>query len=273
MNKRWIAFLRLICDCCFLILRLLHLRLGILEDLLLKDDARCAGYRLRVTGHSLGAGCAAILSIMLRTKFPDLAGLCFSPPGCVISEQMAERSKDFLTSYVLNADIVPRLSQESMEHLRDDVLEMIARIKVNKRTAVIASRGRGKATLDDILHSKDSIPPSQFKDELLEFRSRYQKRKEDRTMVNVRLVPPGNIVHLVNTGMIIRKPSCPCTSTKQAYTARWIEPNDLKEIIISARLLDDHNPLNVLTELEEMANEFGLHSPFWRQSISYLRDI
>jgi len=241
---------------------ILYHRLELLDKLLLNEGAKCAGYRLRVTGHSLGAGCAAILSIMLRHKFPDLVGLCFSPPGCVLSEQLAERSKDFLTSYVLDADIVPRLSQESMENLRDDVLEIIARIKVPKRTAVIASRGRGNESLDDLLYSKESIPPSQFNDELNEFRMRYEKRKEDRSMINVRLIPPGNIVHMVHTGF--NAPSRYfCNSLHQSYTAQWIEASDLREIIICAHLLDDHNPLNVLTELEEIASgEFGLCSPF-----------
>lgn len=233
-----------------------------LDDLLLKENAACSGYKLRVTGHSLGAGCAAILSIMLRSKFPDLKGHCFSPPGCVLSRQMAESSKDYLTSYVLDSDIVPRLSQESMECLRDDVLEMIARIKVSKRDAVIASRGRSKETLDEILYSTQSIPQSKFMDELTEFRERYAKRKDTRTMINVRLVPPGILVHLVRTGFSTSS-KYPCASQKDLYTARWIEADDLREIIISARLLDDHNPLNVLTELETIAtSEFGLSSPF-----------
>ena len=187
------------CSFAVVAFTLVH-RLELLDDLLLKKDAPCAGYKLRVTGHSLGAGCAAILSLMLRSKFPDLKGLCFSPPGCVLSEQLSEKCKDFMTSYVLDTDIVPRLSQESMEYLRDDVLEMIARIKVSKRDAVIASRGRGKETLDDLLYSKSSIPPSKFHDELTEFRMRYERKKDNRTMLNVRLVPPGNIVHMVNTG-------------------------------------------------------------------------
>ena len=60
-------------------------------------------------------------------------------------------------------------------------------------------------------------------------------------------------------------PECvtPCAPNDNFYTARWIEADDLREIIISARLLDDHNPLNVLTELEHIAeNEYGLCSPF-----------
>jgi len=198
---------------------------------------------------------------MLHSKFPGLKGHCFSPPGCVLSQHLAERSKDFLTSYVLDNDIVPRLSQESMENLRDDVLEMIARIKVSKRDAVLASRGRGKETLDDLLYSKQSIPPSKFKDELTEFHAHCTERKEERTMINVQLVPPGNIVHMVKTGFNASR--CPCGGSRGSlYTAQWIEASDLSEITISAHLLDDHIPLNVLTELEQIAAEFGLSSPF-----------
>lgn len=242
-------------------------RLELLDDLLLNEDATYSDYKLVVTGHSLGAGCAAILSIMLKPKFPDVKGLCFSPPGCVLSRHLAESSKDFLTSYILDADIVPRLSQESMENLRDDVLEMIARIKVTKRHAVIASRGRGEESIDDLLYAKKSIPPSKFLDELTEFRKRYADRKEGRTMANVRLVPPGNLVHMVKTGFTT-KAKHPCcgygsNAAHNAYKARWIEASDLNEIIISAHLLDDHNPLNVLEELENIAKEeYDLSPPF-----------
>jgi sn1-specific diacylglycerol lipase len=53
---------------------------GILDKLLLTSDCRYPGYRLYVAGHSLGAGCAAILALMLKHKFPNLKCLCFGPP-------------------------------------------------------------------------------------------------------------------------------------------------------------------------------------------------
>ncbi|VEL30432.1 unnamed protein product [Protopolystoma xenopodis] len=37
-------------------------------------------YPIVVTGHSLGAGIATILSILLRSKYPNLTCLAFSPP-------------------------------------------------------------------------------------------------------------------------------------------------------------------------------------------------
>ena len=89
-------------------------------------------YRLRVIGHSLGAGCAAILSLMLRPNYPDIRCLAFSPPGCIFDKHLAEECSSWMTSYVLDCDLVPRMSLESFEDLRDSILEMICRIRVPK---------------------------------------------------------------------------------------------------------------------------------------------
>ena len=89
-------------------------------------------YGLRIVGHSLGAGVASVLGLILRQEFPNLYCLCFSPPGCVFSERTATESKDYACSYVLHNDIVPRLSYDSLDSLRNDLVEIIARIKVPK---------------------------------------------------------------------------------------------------------------------------------------------
>lgn len=42
------------------------------------------GYRLVIVGHSLGAGVASVLTILLRKQFPDVICYAFSPPGCTL---------------------------------------------------------------------------------------------------------------------------------------------------------------------------------------------
>jgi len=68
-------------------------------------------YRLVVTGHSLGAGCAVVLSILLRER--NIANVlqcyAFGPPP-VLSDALAEACQSFVISFVHNNDIVPRLS-------------------------------------------------------------------------------------------------------------------------------------------------------------------
>ena len=65
-------------------------------------------YQLVVVGHSLGAGTAAILAILLRQQFPDLHCYAFSPPGGLISAPCAEQTKSFITSLVVGKDVVSR---------------------------------------------------------------------------------------------------------------------------------------------------------------------
>ena len=45
------------------------------------------GARLVITGHSLGAGTAALLAMLLKPKYPDLICYAFSPPGGLMRYQ------------------------------------------------------------------------------------------------------------------------------------------------------------------------------------------
>jgi len=227
-----------------------------------------SGYQLVLTGHSLGAGCAAILSFMLKGKFPSLRCLAFSPPGCTVSLTMAERCKDYLTSYVLDTDIVPRLSLGSMEHLRDSAFEMIARIKVSKYEALHAKRDVGE--VGRLIHQKVDTPASSFKEQLDNFRERLATKKNLRKELHIPLYPPGQIVHLVKTDED-EQPSgcCSCGGKVDTilqgelrYAARWAHRDDFAEVFISSHFLNDHSSTNVLMELERVAELFGLSSPY-----------
>ena len=65
-------------------------------------------YDLVVVGHSLGAGTAAILAILMREHFPELQCFAFSPPGGLMSASCVEQTKSFITSVVVGKDVVPR---------------------------------------------------------------------------------------------------------------------------------------------------------------------
>jgi len=254
--------------------RLIPRRHGILEELLVNEGSRVSGYQLRLTGHSLGAGIVSILAFFLKKKFPDLKCLCFEPPGCTVSLKMADSCKDYLTSYVLGDDIVPRLSLESMEHLRDDILEMIARIRVTKHKAM-----NSYGDVDALLYPKGALPDSEFKKQLSLFHEHRTKLKIEieeceklSNFVKVRLYPPGKIVHLVNLADDDHSPSgcCSCCSKIDSvleehvpHSIRWVERDDLAEVLISSHFVEDHKSPNVLEQLERVAEDFGLLSaPF-----------
>lgn len=185
-----------------------------------------------------------------------------------MSENMAESCKSYITSYVLDHDIVPRLTVESMEHLRNEILDTIARIKVTKFKAAHA-----KPTLEQaiLVHDKDEIPPSKFLEKLDDFHRYQDGLKESRATRAVKLHPPGRIVHLVGTRdsrneeeptlgepMSEHEDSAPFDS----YTAHWAHRDDLAEIIISSHFLKDHSSLNMLDQLEKAAARFDLSTPF-----------
>ncbi|CAK7346435.1 unnamed protein product [Dovyalis caffra] len=88
------------------------------------------GFSLRLVGHSLGAATASLLAIMLREKSPKELGfnpdivtaVGYATPPCV-SREVAESCSDFVTTVVMQDDIIPRLSAASLGRLRNEILQ------------------------------------------------------------------------------------------------------------------------------------------------------
>jgi len=89
-------------------------------------------YQLVITGHSLGAGVASILSLLLRPKFPDLVCYAFSPPGCIFSFPVAVYSRQFITTVVLGNDLIPRVTFRSLLYLKTQVTHLLMNCKKSK---------------------------------------------------------------------------------------------------------------------------------------------
>ena len=89
------------------------------------------GYQLVLCGHSLGAGCASLAAVLLRSRLPELthdnpavtskAGSgrprmqvwCFAPPP-VLDREAALAASSYCTSVVNNADMITRCSLENL---------------------------------------------------------------------------------------------------------------------------------------------------------------
>ncbi|KAL2485929.1 alpha/beta-Hydrolases superfamily protein [Abeliophyllum distichum] len=88
------------------------------------------GFRLRLVGHSLGGATASLLAMMLRKKSfnelgfsPDIiSAVGYATPPCV-SKELAESCSDFVTTVVMQDDIIPRLSVASLMRLRNEILQ------------------------------------------------------------------------------------------------------------------------------------------------------
>eukprot|EP00088_Acartia_fossae_P016789 TRINITY_DN19458_c0_g1_i3.p1 TRINITY_DN19458_c0_g1~~TRINITY_DN19458_c0_g1_i3.p1 ORF type:complete len:801 (-),score=133.21 TRINITY_DN19458_c0_g1_i3:263-2665(-) len=85
--------------------------------------AEFQNYSIVVTGHSLGAGTASILSFILREKYKDREVKCFafSPPGGLLSPAAAEESLKFTVTLVTGDDVIPRLSLPNIAKLADEI--------------------------------------------------------------------------------------------------------------------------------------------------------
>ena len=244
---------------------------NILENLY-ATQSKFSNYRLRITGHSLGAGCAAILALLLKPEYPTLRCHSFSPPGCTMSQNVASECEEYLTSFILDADVIPRASLNSLENLRQDAVEMIGRIKVTK-TQVFDEYTHGcikgdqeSSRVDRLMYKEDEVPESEFVLEWRKYRQLYDQQKLARGLrIEIELFVPGKIVHLFQN-----KPHYPANqkaskragSNMRQYRARWANRLDFREIRICSHFLDDHMPMSVLQGLEGEAERFGLELPF-----------
>ncbi len=95
------------------------------EEILESAFKRVPQYKLVMVGHSLGAGCACLMSMLLRERYPDLRCFCYSPTGALVNEAAAEYTEEFTTSFTLGRDLVARLNVPNTHKLKDDLVRVI----------------------------------------------------------------------------------------------------------------------------------------------------
>ncbi|KAJ8363825.1 hypothetical protein SKAU_G00126560 [Synaphobranchus kaupii] len=191
-------------------------------------------YRLVITGHSLGAGAATVLAVLLRSAFPTLQCYAFSPPGGLLSKALADYSREFVVSVVLGKDLVPRLSIPNMEDLKRRILKMVS--NCNKPKYQILLRG--------CWYEVFGGEPDNFPTEL------GNRRDEPSHVTHLPFYPPGRILHITEEGS--RRRSC---FSPVRYRAEWSNETAFSSILISPRMLGDHMPDVVLGALQRLTQE------------------
>lgn len=102
------------------------------EELLQRAFSRAGeNYRLVIVGHSLGAGTASLLSVLLKPTYPELLCFAYSNPS-VLSALATPYCEDFIISVVLGKDVVPRMGVKSGDELRQDLVAVISKCSLPK---------------------------------------------------------------------------------------------------------------------------------------------
>jgi len=164
---------------------------------------------LVVVGHSLGAGAAVIYTLLFRRRHPGVDVHChaFACPAIASARVWETESAEGITAYVLQDDIVPRLSLDSVAHFLRVHVWLTAHERAFRQIPVMAPAGASRH---------------------LRFLARQVTAKFRRA---VTLLPPPGVVHLT-VGTI----DCPGT------VARVMTPERFSQLLFSARMLTDHLP-------------------------------
>ncbi|XP_011633571.1 sn1-specific diacylglycerol lipase alpha isoform X11 [Pogonomyrmex barbatus] len=219
-------------------------------------------FGLILVGHSLGAGTAAILAILLKQDYPDLMCFSFGPPGGLLSMPAQQYTQEFITSVVVGKDVVPRIGLRQMESLRADLINAIKR-SVDPKWKTIAC--------SVMCCGCGSTPTSAANLEAGGCISEYQRDKDRARAQTIvpsdssialtlhrPLYPPGRIIHVVrhhpNKGEQKYETRWRQVLSKRepVYQALWAGPCDFDEVLISPVMIQDHMPDNMLRALNKV---------------------
>ncbi len=216
------------------------------------------GYTLRIVGHSLGAGAAILLSLMLKRDFPALRCLAYGTPGGLLSPRLAEATKAWTTTFIVGRDLVPRLSLDSVYALRDDLLRLLARCRANKNAVLRSVLDKdARAAVERLLYPPGEEPRSDFLAQLEAYEA--QMREVERRVVQAPLMPAGRLVHFVKS----HQAAVPTMwgarkKTQQFYTPVWASPDDFKHIYVSSSMALDHFPDRMLVVMKATCEHMGI---------------
>eukprot|EP00596_Hydrurales_sp_CCMP1899_P002727 CAMPEP_0119053576 /NCGR_PEP_ID=MMETSP1177-20130426/74512_1 /TAXON_ID=2985 /ORGANISM="Ochromonas sp, Strain CCMP1899" /LENGTH=278 /DNA_ID=CAMNT_0007033563 /DNA_START=1535 /DNA_END=2371 /DNA_ORIENTATION=- len=201
-------------------------------------------YKLIVVGHSLGAAAAAILTLFLRPTYPTVHCYGYGMPTSVFDQRTASESSEYVTSFILAYDWVPRSTPQTINIFREQILDSIARAKVNKMT-IIQSLFKNVEE-DDLLYRSGEEPDSAFKRCV----DQYKATMHDRIHVPDNLKPlyfPGRAIHMIKS----EEKSSFCSS-KPYYNPHLVPSSSFKELLVTPSMILDHFPDRYLIEVTRL---------------------
>lgn len=209
--------------------------------------------QLVVVGHSLGAGTAAVLAMLLRPAYPSLVSFAYGAPGSVLDENTSRDTQSYLTSVILGKDLVGSLSVKNLSALRSQVLDAIVRCKANKNVVMRALFEEKAHDLDSLMYRPGEEPDSEFKKMVTKFNDHMNRRSVDLALE--KLYIPGRILHLIKTKTV--KSWC---GKEKKYEPTEADLMEFTEIKISPTMVFDHFPDQYCDALEAVVTGWSQSS-------------
>lgn len=203
-------------------------------------------YKLVVTGHSLGAGAASLLSALLRPIYPDLICFAFSPPGWLVSLPLSQYMESFVCSIVVGKDLVPRLGVYTLNSLKSKMLNVIRQTEQPKYRVLFrafkkACCGGSRKRLDENL-----LLPESVISEPISVPQDIHPVLDNPTPLYL----PGRIIYLELESTTKR-----CCRSNSIYKAYWAKREFFNEILISPKMVTHHRPDIVYKTLKSILNQ------------------
>ena len=248
----------------------------------------CTNYELLITGHSLGAGIATVVSLLLKAKFPALKCIAYSPPGGMLTKSLAIRTREFVNSVVIGDDMISRLGVHSMFRLREQMFDVVPRMMNVSKSTMLWKIAMG-SDVPELLMQEEVEENKQTEQQEQQEQQKQQEQKhvsatgtakqysssalrsataplKEHTRVPSsirRMYPPGWLLHLrlvSETRACLDTcccSGCCCISALLGVGDRvlkpvWLNQDGLQEVIVSRTMASDHFPDRVVAALREI---------------------
>lgn len=212
-------------------------------------------YSLVLVGHSLGAGIASILAILLHPMYPNLKCFAFSPPGGLLSHSAVMASKDYIQTLIFGKDIVPRAGLYQLETLRNEVINLLKHTDLPKYKIILGN------VCNSIEHRHGLLRSERLDSRAVRVASRRLNSVSANTTAtevvssaSEELFPPGKIFHLVYSNELVSEHST--KKKKKYYMVYGDNVNDFNQIIVSHQMISHHLPQEVLRCVRKAIHDF-----------------
>lgn len=234
--------------------------------------------KLIILGHSLGAGVALILSILIWSSYRELRSrifcLAYSPPGGLLSEATLEYCSSFTCGCFCGQDMITRLAQHTFDRFREELFDVLTASKYPKAFLFLNCFRTTRLALPFHPGSSHALPEG-ISSEALAFREKLRLSAVNPGYEPKKLYPCKRLIHLRK--MVERKSRKNrfFTHKEDIYVPVLEGPEDVQALIASPTMFSDHFPDFLMDVLHDVckrlesgeldqyfaSNELGLESP------------